>query len=135
MFYLVRTAVLLRTLVRGQNHLRVMSTMASNLKHSSCNTDVSDSTLREHAQGIFTKAVESVLPRNMVRKSLQVDGDTLRVGDTTYTLNRNIHVVAFGKACLGMVRAAEDILKEHIVGGIASVPLNIQQTFTQAGKT
>lgn len=35
----------------------------------------------------------------------------------------NVKVVAFGKAVLGMVTALEDILGQHITGGVASVPV------------
>ena len=90
--------------------------------------------LREHALDIFNTAVNSVLPQSMVTKALQLDGNTLTVGEQTYELNHNVHVVAFGKAVIGMVRAAEDVLGEHIVGGIASVPAGIQDTLRSLGK-
>ena len=35
----------------------------------------------------------------------------------------NVKVVAFGKAVLGMVEAVETLLGDHIVGGVASVPV------------
>ena len=90
--------------------------------------------LREHALDIFNTAVNAVLPQSMVTKALQLDGDTLTVNGQSYELNRNVHVVAFGKAVIGMVRAAEDVLGEHIVGGIASVPAGIQDTLRSLGK-
>ncbi|CAD5124360.1 DgyrCDS12649 [Dimorphilus gyrociliatus] len=49
-------------------------------------------------------------------------------------LNRNVHVIAAGKAVLGMVRATQDVLGDHIVGGIASVPYGIQETLKKSGK-
>ena len=74
------------------------------------------------------------MPEHMVKKALQISGTRLQVGNTEYLLNKNVHIVAFGKAALGMVRAAEDVLKDHVVRGIASVPLGIQETFSKAGK-
>ena len=35
----------------------------------------------------------------------------------------NVKVVAFGKAVLGMVEAVETLLRDHIVSGVASVPV------------
>ena len=37
--------------------------------------------------------------------------------------SRNVKVVAFGKAVLGMVAAVEELLGEHVVEGVASVPV------------
>ena len=39
-----------------------------------------------------------------------------------------MYVAAFGKAVLGMIRAVEDIVGDHIVRGVASVPFGIQET-------
>jgi len=90
--------------------------------------------LHEHAIDIYNTAVTSVLPRAMVDNALKRDGDRLTVGDCWRTLRHNVHVVAFGKAVIGMVRAAEEALGDHIVGGIASVPWGIQDCLKQLGK-
>ena len=90
--------------------------------------------LHEHAIDIHNTAVTSVLPRAMVDNALKRDGDRLKVGDCWHTLQHNVHVVAFGKAVIGMVRAAEEALGDHIVGGIASIPLGIQDSLKQLGK-
>lgn len=39
----------------------------------------------------------------------------------------NVKVVAFGKAVLGMVSAVEGILGEHIVEGVASIPVGAME--------
>ena len=90
--------------------------------------------LHEHAIDIHNTAVTSVLPRAMVDNALKRDGDRLKVDDCWHTLWHNVHIVAFGKAVIGMVRAAEEALGDHIVGGIASVPLGIQDSLKQLGK-
>lgn len=41
---------------------------------------------------------------------------------------RNVKVVAFGKAVLGMVAALEGILLSDIIGGVASVPVGAVET-------
>ena len=91
--------------------------------------------LKEDIDSLYSTAIESVLPLNMVHKSLHVSEGNLIVNNIEYPLNRNVHIIGFGKAVLGMVRAVEEILGDHIVGGIVSVPDGIQETFRKAGKT
>ena len=90
--------------------------------------------LHEHAIDIYNTAVTSVLPRAMVDNALKRDGDRLAVGYCWHTLRHNVHIVAFGKAVIGMVRAAEEVLGDHVVGGIASIPWGLQDTLKQLGK-
>lgn len=40
-------------------------------------------------------------------------------------MDKNVSVVAFGKAVLGMCKAVEDILKGHIIRGVASIPVGL----------
>ena len=70
----------------------------------------------------------------MVENALKRDGDTLTVDGRRYSLNRNVHIVAFGKAVLGMVKTAEEVLGEHVIGGVASVPAGIRDTFKRLDK-
>lgn len=95
---------------------------------------IANARLRAHADDIFKAAITSVLPHAMVTKTLKRNGDRLTVGDRHYTLKNNVHVVAFGKAVIGMVRAAEDMLGDHIVDGVASVPWSLQDTMRRLGK-
>ena len=83
---------------------------------------------RSHALEIFQTAVNSVLPQAMVARALKISGDDLLVNGTTYRLDHNVHIVAFGKAVAGMVRATEDVIGDHVVDGIASVPTGIVQS-------
>lgn len=41
----------------------------------------------------------------------------------SFKLNHNVYIVAFGKAACGMSRAAETVLSNHLVKGIASIPV------------
>ncbi len=52
-----------------------------------------------------------------------------------YKLSGNVHVAAFGKAVAGMVRAAEDVLGDHVVGGVAIVPVGLQDVMRANNKT
>ena len=97
-------------------------------------TQIDNALLQDHALDIFNTAINSVLPQSMVAKALKLNGDRLTVGDQTYELHGNVYVVAFGKAVIGMVRAAEDVLGDHIAEGIASVPVGIQEDLRRLGK-
>ena len=91
--------------------------------------------LKNNAASIFDAAIDAVHPEKMVKRVLQVHGNKFVVKGKEYHVNSNVYIAAFGKAVLGMVRAAEEVLQPHIVRGIASVPLGIQDTFHKAGKT
>lgn len=85
---------------------------------------------------IFSSAVNSVLPHHLIRKHIELNhnGKNLIIEDKKYKLDNNVYVVGFGKAVLGMARAVDDTLSQHIVKGIISVPTGIQENFRDAGK-
>jgi len=56
------------------------------------------------------------------------------VDGKTYKLKHNVHVVGFGKAVSGMARAVEDLIGDHIVGGVISIPYGTQELFSSIGK-
>ncbi|CAK5037980.1 unnamed protein product [Meloidogyne enterolobii] len=57
-----------------------------------------------------------------INKCLSLNGNQLKVADRLYLLNKNVHLVAIGKAAPVMVESTEKILGQHFVDGIASVP-------------
>ncbi|NXX84313.1 GLCTK kinase, partial [Urocolius indicus] len=92
--------------------------------------------LREHALSLFRSAVGTVLPAPMLRRAVQLQGEgcpQLLVKGQAFPLKRNLYLVGFGKAVLGMAAAAEEILGDHLVRGIISVPLGIQESLQRAG--
>jgi glycerate kinase len=52
-----------------------------------------------------------------------------------YPVKNNIYVVGFGKAVLGMARAAEDVLGGHIQGGVLSIPRGQRKALEKKGKS
>lgn len=70
----------------------------------------------------FEECVKSVLPRNIVRKSLGFDSKTLRVRDDRFPVTGNVHVVGFGKAVLDMALEVEKILNGRMKSAVVSVP-------------
>merc|ERR1712013_627615 len=84
---------------------------------------VSKMSLNQMARSIFLHAVDCVKPEELVKKSLHlVNTNTLSVNGTIYPLNKNVHVVGFGKAVHSMWIGVRDRLKHHIVGGCLSIP-------------
>ncbi|XP_066284880.1 glycerate kinase-like [Branchiostoma lanceolatum] len=90
--------------------------------------------MKTDVKTIFNAAVDSVLPRQMVHNTLKLSGNVLDVEDRSYMLNHNVHVVGFGKAVGGMIRAVEEEVGDHIVGGVASVPLGTQESLRTKGR-
>ncbi|UJR28517.1 hypothetical protein I4U23_009755 [Adineta vaga] len=47
----------------------------------------------------------------------------LHIEDNDVILDHNLYIAAFGKAALGMCRAVNELYHEHIIKGIASIPV------------
>ena len=81
--------------------------------------------LRSDAQTIYKTALSAVSPQEMVKNNLLFRQNILSIKEREYPVDRNVSVVAFGKAVLGMAKAVEDILTGHITRGVASIPLGL----------
>ncbi|NWI08012.1 GLCTK kinase, partial [Tichodroma muraria] len=92
--------------------------------------------LREHALSLFRGALDTVRPGPMLKRALKLQGDgcpQLLVKGQAFPVKRDLYLVGFGKAVLGMATAAEEILGDHLTRGIINVPLGIQESLQQAG--
>ncbi|NXB79326.1 GLCTK kinase, partial [Donacobius atricapilla] len=92
--------------------------------------------LREHALSLFRGAVGTVRPAPMLKRALKLQGDgcpQLLVKGQAFPVKRDLYLVGFGKAVLGMAAAAEEILGDHLTRGIINVPLGIQESLQRAG--
>ncbi|KAK2489418.1 hypothetical protein MC885_011351 [Smutsia gigantea] len=92
--------------------------------------------LAEQARQLFESAVGAVLPGPMLHRTLSLDpgGRQLKVRDRSFQLRQNLYLVGFGKAVLGMAAAAEELLGQHLVQGVISVPRGISAAMERAGK-
>ncbi|XP_066470033.1 glycerate kinase isoform X2 [Tiliqua scincoides] len=82
------------------------------------------------------RAIDTVLPGPMLKRTLLLETDgcpRLVLCGQPFELRRNLYLVGFGKAVLGMAAAAEDILGDYLIRGIISVPQGIQATLRHAG--
>ncbi|XP_016065511.1 PREDICTED: glycerate kinase [Miniopterus natalensis] len=92
--------------------------------------------LAEHARKLFEYTVSSVLPGPMMHRALSLDPGSgqLKVRDRSFQLRQNLYLVGFGKAVLGMAAAAEELLGQHLVQGVISVPKGIRAAIECSGK-
>lgn len=92
--------------------------------------------LAEQAQQLFQSTVGAVLPGPMLHRALSLDPGSglLKVRDRSFQLRQNLYLVGFGKAVLGMAAAAEELLGQHLVQGVISVPKGIRAAMEHAGK-
>ena len=88
-----------------------------------------DFDLKRDCEEMFRYAIKSVHPKQMIENVLKYNRETsaLKVKDETYILHRNVFVVGMGRAVMGMAKAVEDVLGEHLVAGIISVPNGMQE--------
>ncbi len=79
-------------------------------------------TLEGDALAIARAGIRAVDPVRALRATLSVQGSTLRVGKGRFPLGRTGHVwiFAWGKAAVGMARAAEEILGDRVAGGLVA---------------
>ena len=58
----------------------------------------------------------------------------LIIGEKFHVLNHNVHVVGFGKAVSGMYSKVYEMIGDHIVNGVLSVPVSLQDDLNKSGK-
>jgi glycerate 2-kinase len=77
-------------------------------------------TNREKMMALFTDALGSALPGNLVRDTLKVEAGVLTVEGKSYRLDdyRNIHLFGSGKASIETARAVKALLGNRVTGGL-----------------
>lgn len=87
---------------------------------------MSTDTMCKDARIIFEAAYKSVQPFNLINEQIEVNMGVLQIQGRKFTISKNVYMVGFGKAVLGMAAILETKLKENLVSGIISVPEGIQ---------
>ncbi|XP_066101926.1 glycerate kinase [Saccopteryx bilineata] len=92
--------------------------------------------LEEQARKLFESTVVAVMPGPMMHRALSLDPSSgqLKVRDRSFRLQQNLYLVGFGKAVLGMAAAAEELLGQHLVQGVISIPKGIRAAVERTGK-
>lgn len=82
-----------------------------------------DTRVRADAASILEHALRAADPREAVRRRLSLDGQTLRVDDRHFDLDRfdRVRVYGCGKAAHAMTLALEDLLSDRIDSGLVVV--------------
>ncbi|KAF7638013.1 hypothetical protein Mgra_00002466 [Meloidogyne graminicola] len=70
----------------------------------------------------FKTTLNKTTLSSYICKSLSIDGNQLKIAGRSYLLDKNVHLIAIGKAAPVMVEETEKIFSQHFVDGIASVP-------------
>lgn len=81
----------------------------------------------------FDRAIESVLPANLIKKNVSLENNELIISDLKINLNEvfNIFVIGAGKASGKMALALQKILNERINSGIINVPDGTENEYRQ----
>lgn len=90
--------------------------------------------LRNDATSIFNSAVLSAMPSSLINKKIQRIDDYLIINNKKYNLNHNVKVVAFGKASVDFSKSIENLIEDHIIEGISSVPEGILNYFNYSNE-
>lgn len=77
-------------------------------------------TNREKMMSIFTDALSSVLPGNLVRDTLKYEAGVLTIEERSYRLGdyRGVHVFGSGKASIETARAVKAVLGDRVTDGL-----------------
>jgi glycerate-2-kinase len=89
------------------------------LHHNHCSTM---NTFIKPCLDSFKTTLEEINPSFCVQNALHLQGNQLIINERTYFLDKNVYLIAIGKAAIGMVEGAEQILDQHLIAGIASIP-------------
>ena len=84
--------------------------------------------LENLARHIFHVTIKSVLPHNLLSKTISRKGDVLIINGKQYAMKKNVYVVGFGKAVLGMAAYLYPLIEDHLVDGVLSVPYGIKES-------
>lgn len=78
---------------------------------------------RRAAEAIFREGVKAVHPQKLMRSALGISGNILKICGSDHSLDTpgRIYVAGAGKANAAMALALEELLGEHITGGLIAV--------------
>uniref|UniRef100_A0A8D8WTZ3 Glycerate kinase n=1 Tax=Cacopsylla melanoneura TaxID=428564 RepID=A0A8D8WTZ3_9HEMI len=78
--------------------------------------------LHDSIKLIYDSAVSAVNGQNLIRNNVRLDSNKLVVRDQTFTITKDVYLIGFGKAVLGMAEEIETMFRPRQIKGILSVP-------------
>uniref|UniRef100_A0A8D8YWN9 Glycerate kinase n=1 Tax=Cacopsylla melanoneura TaxID=428564 RepID=A0A8D8YWN9_9HEMI len=78
--------------------------------------------LHDSIKLIYDSAVSAVNGQNLIRNNVRLDSNKLVVRDQTFTITKDVYLIGFGKAVLGMAEEIETMFRPRVIKGILSVP-------------
>ncbi|XP_029831744.2 glycerate kinase [Ixodes scapularis] len=85
--------------------------------------------LRQQARAMLEAGIQAVLPGALVAKAMRREGNTLYLGSQqVLPLAHNVYLVGFGKAVGGMAHVAQQLLGDHLIRGVVSLPVGTRHT-------
>ncbi|XP_015597520.1 glycerate kinase [Cephus cinctus] len=83
---------------------------------------MSSDKVKADLRGILNAGIGAVLPRSIVENKIKYEDGKFLVGEEEFVIKKDVYLVGFGKAVMGMAIALERILGETLKKGIISVP-------------
>jgi glycerate 2-kinase len=79
---------------------------------------------REIALDCLEHAINSVEPKQLIKRSIRVENGCLQIGSCLFKLSKfkNIYVVGGGKAGASMSQAIEEIIGSQLTAGVVNIP-------------
>lgn len=99
-----------------------------NFKMFSTSTRKFTKDLCQEASVIFQSAYKAVQPSILMRKAIEVHENNIVIQGKHFSLAKNVYIIGFGKAVLGMTAVLDFKLKGHNVSGIISIPTGTQSS-------
>lgn len=75
---------------------------------------------------IYQSSVQAVQPEALIHRSVKKESNQLQIHGKRFIIDKNVYIVGFGKAVLGMATSLTNILNDHIISGILSVPFGMR---------
>ncbi|KAK4015978.1 hypothetical protein OUZ56_030943 [Daphnia magna] len=80
---------------------------------------------------IYKAAVDAVRPGFLVNQAIKYSDNVVHIqGELELAVDRNCHVIGFGKAVLAMALQIDKIIGQHIVKGVISIPHGVAAQYS-----
>lgn len=74
---------------------------------------------------VYQHSVQAVQPEELIRSSVKKKSNKVEIQGKEFVVDKNVYIVGFGKAVLGMAETLVNTLHDHIISGILSIPFGM----------